>query len=151
VVANVSIAVVYRAPSSQDGATQEEVAGRHDASLAAGAGGVDDLKRVLGLSAVLDRVDQRSDRIQELHNRPRPTVSEDQRKSVGVPGLEVDEMDTESFQARPVVSERVDLGLETAPVETVQRTCQVIDTSGRKSAGSARRRGLIERNVPVGA
>jgi hypothetical protein len=34
-----------------------------------------DMKRILGLSTVLDRIDEGSDRIQELHDRPRPAVS----------------------------------------------------------------------------
>src|ERR1019366_3127983 len=82
--------------------------------------GNDHVKGVLGRSAVSDWVDKRSDRIEELDGRTWPAVRQDQRQSVLVRGLGVDEMDPEAVQQRPTVFERVDLGFQATPVVTVR-------------------------------
>jgi hypothetical protein len=60
------------------------------------------VERVLGGAAVLGRLGQRLDRIEQLDHGARPAVGHDQRQGVVVAGTHVDEVDVDA----------VDLGRE---------------------------------------
>ena len=54
-----------------------------------------DVERVIGRTAVGDRVGERTDEPQKIDDRARPAVSEDQRQRVGVRRADVDEVDVD--------------------------------------------------------
>ena len=76
--------------------------GRLCGEAVAEQGGQHEVERVLGASAVSGRVGERTDGLEQLDDRARPSVRDDQRQRVLVRGLDVDEVEVH----------RVDLGLE---------------------------------------
>ena len=96
-----------RPPGLVDGSAETEAGNRGD----------DDREGVLGAAAVRDRVDERSDQVEEVDERARVGVDQQQRRRVGFLGRDVDEVDGLVVDLGQVVRELVHPRLLGAPVE----------------------------------
>src|SRR5713226_2250170 len=76
----------------------------------------DDVERVFRPSAVTGGIAERADDLHELHDRSRPSVSENDRQRVLLRGAHVDEMNADPVNLGPVLREGVDTSLKAAPV-----------------------------------
>ena len=104
------------------------------------------MERVLGPSAVGDRVGQRLDHVEELQERARVGVREQQRLRVRDLGTDVDEVDGLPVDLGQEVRVGVDPGLDRTPVERLPALDHVAQVGHRRAVvpGVAGRR----RRVP---
>jgi len=79
-----------------------------------------EVKGVLGATAVRGRVGERADDLEQLDDRARPAVRDDQRQRVLVPGLHVDEMHVHAVDLGLELRQRVQPRLAPAPVVLVR-------------------------------
>ena len=88
-----------------------------------GIDGTDDVEGVLGPAAVRDRVGQRADHVEEVGERARVGVREQQRRRVlGRRGADVHEVDGLPVDLGQEVRDGVHPGLLGAPVERLPRS-----------------------------
>src|SRR4029077_9593219 len=67
-------------------------------------------------SPVAGGIAERADDLHELHNRPRPSVRENDRQRVPLRRAHVNEMNANPIDLGPVLREGVDASLKAAPV-----------------------------------
>ncbi len=100
----------------------------------AGHRGHDDRERVLGTTAVGDRVDERIDHVEEVDERARVGVQQEQRGGALLLRRCVDEVDGLAVDLGEVVRELVHPRLLGAPVEV---TLPLLDRGGEPGVGNA--------------
>ena len=79
------------------------------------------VERVLRLAAMRHRIGQRPDHVEELDDGARPAVDQQQRGSVFLGRLHMDEVDVLAVDLGGELRQRVDLSLGLAPVEAAQQ------------------------------
>ena len=92
-----------------------------------------DVERVLGPAAVGDRVGQRLDHVEEVQDRARVGVREQQRPRVRDLGTDVDEVDGLPVDLGQEVRVGVDPGLDRAPVERLPALDHVAQVGLRRA------------------
>ena len=97
-------------PSALVGRTRERVARDRRAH---------DVERVLRIAAVRPRIGERADDVEELDNRSRPSVRDDQRERVGLGRTRVEEVHARAVDLGEEVVERVEPRLGPSPVVLV--------------------------------
>jgi hypothetical protein len=115
-VAGVAESAHQLRPRLRDAADVPAEIGRLVGEAVAGHGRHDDVKCVLGLSAVSGRVGQRADGLEQLDDRAGPAVRHDQRHGVFVRGADVDEVDLDAVDLGRELRQRVESRLDPSEV-----------------------------------
>jgi hypothetical protein len=103
-------------PGPGDPLDAPAVAGRSVAEAVAGQRRADDVERVPRVAAVRHRVGERADRLEELYDRSRPAMGEDERQRVVVGRADVQEVDPEAVDRGTELRQGVQAPLGGPPV-----------------------------------